>query len=514
MHVYDGRKQPIELELLEDEGRAVRAGVRAFGGAGETAVARASRAFFEMGRMSGPVAFAAAPVSADPPPAVFRERGSGRLRTFYRELVVRFHSKVTAKRRQQVLDTHGLAVRDTNAFVRAQVVVYDPGRKRFGTDLLDAVNDLAQMEEVVFATPNFVSEYRRGAVTPPKLSAGQWHLRNLGKLPGQVKGEDVDALGAWELTRGKPSIVVAVLDDGVDLEHPDLKGRIWRNPDKNAADRFGRDFFLGDDDPDHFNPRPKIFNAPFDQMAGNDVHGTCCAGIIAAAGKGAWGIAPRCQLLAVKIFHADDMARDDRVADAIRYAASRGAVVSCSWSGPNSADVELAIEDAGRAREGRGVPVFVATGNFSASVTFPAVLPTTIAVGASTDGAALASYSDTGPRVDVVAPSSGGVAGIFTTDVSTQGRGFNVGRKERGGLDGLYNNAFGGTSAATPLAAGIGALMLSVNPDLGRDDLRQILRETARKIAGPYDQQGHSNDFGYGRVDAARAVAEAKARAK
>lgn len=513
MHVYDGRKQPIELDLLEDEGRAVRAGVRAFGGGGETAVARASRAFFEMGRMAGPVAFAAAPVSAAPPPAVFRERGSGRLRTFYRELVVRFHPKVGAQRRKQALAKHGLAVRGTNVFVREQVVVYDPSRRRFGTDLLAAVNDLAQMDEVVFATPNFVSEYRRGAATPPKLPAGQWHLRNLGKLPGQIKGEDVDALGAWALTRGKPGVLVAVLDDGVDLEHPDLRGRVWRNDDAAAADQVGRDFFLADDDPDHFNPRPKIFNAPFDQMAGNDVHGTCCAGIIAAAGKGVWGIAPRCRLLAVKIFHADDMARDDRVADAIRYAASRGAVVSCSWSGPISADVELAIEDAGRARGGLGVPVFVATGNFGASVTFPAVLPTTIAVGASTDGAALASYSDTGPRVDVVAPSSGGVAGVLTTDVSTPGRGFNVGRKDKGGLDGLYHNGFGGTSAATPLAAGIGALMLSVNAGLSRDDLRQILRETARKIGGPYDAQGHSNDFGYGRVDAARAVAEAKARA-
>jgi subtilisin family serine protease len=112
----------------------------------------------------------------------------------------------------------------------------------------------------------------------------------------------------------------------------------------------------------------------------------------------------------------------------------------------------------------------------------------------------------------VVAPSSGGVLDIFTTDVSLPGRGFNVGRAPDGGKDGRYTNAFGGTSSATPLAAGVGALVLCANPKLASADVREMLRTTADKIDAGYDAQGFSPRYGYGRVNAARAVNAAKAR--
>jgi subtilisin family serine protease len=145
-------------------------------------------------------------------------------------------------------------------------------------------------------------------------------------------------------------------------------------------------------------------------------------------------------------------------------------------------------------------------------VGYPAADPNTIAVGASTDRATLAGYSNVGPELDVVAPSSGGVQEISTNDVSYPGRGFNVGRPERGGADGLHTNDFGGTSSATPLAAGIGALVLSVNPKLDREAVRDILRSTADKIGSGYNARGHSRRFGYGRVNAARAVEAARGR--
>jgi subtilisin family serine protease len=313
-------------------------------------------------------------------------------------------------------------------------------------------------------------------------------------------------------------VVVAVLDDGVDIDHPNLKQRVWRNPDKSGRDVNGRDFFLPDDHPDHFNPRPKQFTYPYDRLEGNDIHGTPCAGVLVAAGHGAFGVAFRSRVLPVKIFHGDQLAEDERVADAVRYAAVNADVISCSWSGPRSTDTELAIEDAGRlGRGGRGTPVFCASGNENTSVGFPAASGQAIAVGASTDQAKRALYSNFGPELDLVAPSSGGIQAIFTTDVANPpGRGFNMGVGERGGDDGLHTNVFGGTSSATPLAAGIGALVLSVAPALGREELRELLIETAEKIGDPgeYGPDGRCDHFGFGRVSAANAVREAVERAR
>jgi subtilisin family serine protease len=454
---------------------------------------RAGRAFFDLGRVQGPVVPRRAP--AEPPLVTFRELHSGLVRTVHREVVVRFGPATNERTRRAILRRRGLEVRKQNPFVPNQVVVADRARKRFGADLLDLANDYAELDEVVFATPNFVSQYRREAAaavpTPPRA---QWHLG------------DVHARQAWKRTTGRPRVVVAVLDDGVDVDHPNLKSRIRR-----TGTEIGRDFFLADDHPDHLNPRPKEFRAPFDEMAGNDIHGTPCAGVIAAAGRGAYGVAFGCKILAVKIFHADDLAADERVADAIRYAALNADVLSCSWTGPVSPDIELAIQDAGQlGRRGRGAAIFCATGNdFHAPVGFPANDPATIGVGASTDQEKLAAYSNVGAEVDFVAPSSGGKLGIFTTDVSIPGRGFNVGVKDKGGVDGLHTNEFGGTSSATPLAAGIGALALSLAPRLSREELRDLLRATAIKIGRGYDAKGHSKEFGFGQLDAEKAAAAA-----
>ena len=120
----------------------------------------------------------------------------------------------------------------------------------------------------------------------------------------------------------------------------------------------------------------------------------------------------------------------------------------------------------------------------------------------------MADYSNTGTQVSVVAPSGGGVADIFTSDVSVGGRGFNLGDAAKGAADGLYTNDFSGTSAATPLAAGVAALVLSAKSTLSRAEVRGILETTADKI-GPkssYNAKGHSNQYGFGRVNAAAAV--------
>ncbi len=286
MHILNAARKRITLDLVTKhpaEFSAIQPAVSGPGAFAETAsVARASRAFFDIGRLAGKQTVPEA--KAGPPPAVFRERATGLVRTVYHEIVLRFQPKVPQRRRRQILGKYRFEVRRVNPFIGDQVVVGHAAKRRAGADLLDVANDWSEMDEVVFATPNFVSEFRRQATA--SIPAAQWHLRNLGKPAGQKKGEDVDTLDAWKITRGKRSVVIAVLDDGVDIEHPNLKARIWKNANASSKDRVGRDFFLPDDHPDHYNPRPKKFQFPFDQMTGHDIHGTPCAGVVAASGHG------------------------------------------------------------------------------------------------------------------------------------------------------------------------------------------------------------------------------------
>lgn len=519
MYMLTATKKRLQLARLETdvvEDRVTRAFTVAVNASpkrdpvsASALVARASRAFFEIGGdIEGKAMADGAAAPKGPPPVAFRESETGLLRLVYREVVIRFKHGISKKMRGSILKKEGFKVRRVNPFIPDQVVVYDPERKHSGEQLIELSNRWTEMDEVVFATPNFISQYQRHEL--PSIPSEQWHLRNTGT--GGKKGEDVNVLEAWKVTTGKPSIVVAVLDDGVDIDHPNLKPNIWKNPDPAAQDQSGCDFFVPSDHPEHFNPRPKLFQYPYDRMRGNDIHGTCCAGVIAAAGvnNGAIGVAPKCRILPVKVFHADSLAADEFVANAIRYAALHADILSCSWSGGHSTDVELALQDVGQTgRQGKGTPVFCAAGNDNRRpVSFPASNPNSIAVGASTDKAELADYSNVGSEIAFVAPSSGGVNDIYTTDVSYQNRGFNIGVAEKGGTDGLHTNSFGGTSSATPLAAGIAALVLSVNPDLNRTELQKLLQSSADQIGdkSSYDANGHSNEFGYGRLNAGKAI--------
>ena len=522
MYIYTASRNRVELEEVStDVEPGVGGPVFRLAGSEQasTRVTRAARAFLDMGSRSAPSFNMSArelrPITTTPP-AVFREKATGLLRVVYKEVMLRFKAGTSEKTRERILKKQGLEISAQNALIPDQVTAKVRSVRNAGPALVEIANACWELDEIVFATPNFVSEYERTAI--PTIRDEQWHLENRAKVAGQKLGEDVKAAVAWTSSLGKSAIVVAVLDDGVDVDHPNLKANIRKKPDPNEPrDLCGRDFFIPDNNNlEHFNPRPKLYQFPFDQMTGNDIHGTPCAGVIAALGKagGALGIAPKCRILAVKIFHADNLASDARVADAIRYAALHADVLSCSWSGPTSPDIELAIQDAGvLGRNGLGSAVVCAAGNnFGTAVRFPASHPDSIAVGASTDQGKIAAYSNVGPELWVVAPSSGGKQGIFTTDVSVPGRGFNLGTNAAGGLDGLHTNSFGGTSSATPLVAGIAALLLSLKPSLSRQQIKEILQQTADRTGPDHDSTtGHSNSFGFGRVNAERAVAAAMA---
>jgi hypothetical protein len=156
-------------------------------------------------------------------------------------------------------------------------------------------------------------------------------------------------------------------------------------------------------------------------------------------------------------------------------------------------------------RGGKGMVILFAAGNSNDDTDRDNYVSSQFVIGvaASTNFDTRAGYSRFGSAVSISAPSSGGSLGITTTDLSGAG----------GYSSGNFTGSFGGTSSACPLAAGIAALMLSVNPDLTWNEVKQILEQTADKIDadnGNYNDQGFSVFYGYGRVNAFRAVEMAR----
>ncbi len=352
---------------------------------------------------------------------------------------------------------------------------------------------------------DLVREYRtRFAPNDPKYP-DQWHLHNTGQK-GTAAGVDVRADEAWDITRGSPDVIVAIHDDGVDLDHPDLA--------PNLA------------------PISPI-NWPDDWQALRDKgqfggHGTSCAGVAAAKGDngiGVSGACPDCRILpallglstaggAFQVSDADIAQHFKDITDA------GAAVISNSWgiqtgdarfadSSFPSPDIAMVTADAldyaeTKGRGGKGTVVLFAAGNDNSPLDSTAAYKTVIAVGAVDDGGLKAYYSNHGPELDIAAPSSGGLAGITTTSIPYGGNG------------GTTDN-FGGTSSACPLVAGVVGLMLSANPALTAKDVRDILQKTATKIdpaQGAYDASGMSEVYGAGLVNAYTAVAMSKGLCK
>ncbi|WP_017718097.1 S8 family serine peptidase [Kamptonema formosum] len=400
-------------------------------------------------------------------------------------------------------------------------------------------NRLAGRKEVLTAEPNIVTlaapHYRPKDTLYPK----QWYLHS-SDGPEIAAGAHIDIEKAWDITRGVRSVVIAVADDSVDLNHPDFQGS-----GKIVAPK---DFKEKD-----FLPLPG---------AEEDNHGTACAGVAVAeeTGTGIVGVAPGCALMPIRTTGFLD---DSAIEDLFNWATDRGAsVISCSW-GPSAVYFPLSLRQkaalhraATQGRNGKGCVIVFAAGNANRPTTgttdeqgWPkdalhgptkwlggfSVHPDAITVSACTSLNKKAAYSNWGPTVSVCAPSNNAPPGIWLQEtgyVSTPpeirtalaGEGiFTTDRLGAAGYDpGDYTGYFGGTSSATPVVAGVAALILSANPDLTALEVKQILQNTADKIIDPapdpqlgnslgtYDENGHSQWFGYGKVNAFKAVQTAQ----
>lgn len=269
------------------------------------------------------------------------------------------------------------------------------------------------------------------------------------------------AITGWDYTRGSNAIVIAVLDSGITLNHPEFQGRLLP----------GYDFVNADDDP-----------------SDDHGHGTHTAGIIAAGidnGLGMVGVCPGCSLLPVKVLNQNNAGTWSGVAEGILFATDHGArVISLSLGAAVSsktleAAVSYAIE--------HNVLIVAAAGNMGIDRKFyPAALDGVMAVSATDANDARWVLSNMGDYIDIAAPGHA----VYST--------YNDLQNYYGGY-----NYMSGTSMAAPHVAGLAGLLLSQKPERTIADLYQIITTTADKLS-----EGDRDPYvGYGRINVARALA-------
>lgn len=363
---------------------------------------------------------------------------------------------------------------------------------------------LEQLSMVISAQPDLDVPLDQYFTVPRDgLFDHAWHLENTGRVRDVPNfplkaGADAKVTAAWRRlgNLGDPGLTVAVIDNGFDLNHPDLRGKAFA-PLNIATNRS---------------------NLPTGPRYGD--HATPCASVAVAAanGSGLVGVAPRARLMPLHGLTYSKYLTERMFSHCIRNGAD---VISCSWGTidpryrpdrEHARSVQKAIT---QGRGGKGCVVVFAAGNEGRdTVNYYAQLPGVIAVGASTSSDQHASYSNRGQGLSVVAPSDGGWP-ILAARASWDAGNTRQTDDKRYYVDGLdrgpFYKHFGGTSAATPLVAGICALLLSANPNLTSAQVKSILESTADKIGNrwDYDSRGYSTKYGYGRVNAEKAVNEA-----
>jgi subtilisin family serine protease len=428
-------------------------------------------------------------------------------------LFVKFADSTDAEECEETLRKAGLAIRQRADYAPNAYFVSAP--EGIGQAVFEIANGLLEREDVEFSHPELIRPRARKAIAPQ-----QWHLRKTDHF-GQIVDAHANVELAHAMTDGE-GVTIAVIDDGFDIDHPELGGS-----GKIVAPRDAT--LLSSD------PRPKH---------PDDIHGTACAGVACGNGLiGASGVAPKARLVPIRLMSGLGSIRE---AEAFKWAADNGAdVISCSWGPqdgawfkpedplhatkvPIPASTRLAIDYVvENGRGGKGCVVLFAAGNGNESVDNDgyASYHKVIAVAACNDRSRRSVYSDYGAAIWCAFPSNDRghapyghpdplTPGIWTVDrAGTDG--YNSGKNGDGDSNGMFTGSFGGTSSACPGAAGVAALVLAANPDLRWHEVKEILKRACDRIdpqGGQYDAGGHSRLYGHGRLNAATAVALAQAK--
>jgi thermitase len=291
---------------------------------------------------------------------------------------------------------------------------------------------------VEYAEPNYIY-HAFWTPNDPAFSTKQWG-------PQKVQADK-----AWDVTKGNSNVNIAIVDTGVQADHPDLSGKVIN----------GWDF---------------VYNDPIPNDANG--HGTHCAGVAAAVtnnGVGIAGIAPNVKILAVRVLDANGSGTLENVANGITYAADHGAkVISLSLGGPSGS---ITLQNAVNYAWNKGAVIVAAAGNSgSSSPSYPAYYSNVISVAATDSNDKKASWSNYGSWVDVAAPG----VNIYST------------------YKGSSYATLSGTSMATPHVAGLAGLLASQGRTNSK--IREAIQNTADKISGT------GKYWKYGRINAYKAV--------
>jgi len=322
---------------------------------------------------------------------------------------------------------------------------------------------------------------------------------------------------AWDTTTGSKNVVVAVIDTGVDLDHPDIRANIWRNPREIPGDGVDNDRngFIDDVVGWNFvennnNPRPSLAGTVTQAAL---VHGTLIASIIAAQGnnhEGMAGISWASTIMPLRALASDGQGDAEVVIKAIRYAVMNGAnIINLSFTTFDANALPL-LSDVIKLAHDRGVIVVAAAGNdetgggvdldarpiYPACINGPGGENWVIGVGATDRADHKSRFSHYGSLcVDISAPGEEILGAQFRNDFL--------------GI-GAYGAGWAGTSLAAPIIAGTAALLEGIAPDLSRDEIVNILLGTADSIDAI--NSAYRGKLGRGRVNAAAAVREAQSR--
>jgi subtilisin family serine protease len=406
---------------------------------------------------------------AKPGEVLVKFRGAG-LRAIQSSLKKRL-GRLPSKRAVQNELARALGLRTSEPLSGTSYVVKGSGLNKAK---LSALYRKGYLEKVV---PNY-KLYALGAPNDFLYKLGlEWGINNTGGGGGS-DDVDVDAVEAWDTTTGSPDVVVAIVDTGVSLKHPDLVQNIWTNPAEipnNGIDDDGNGFVDDVHGYDFVDNDP----VPDDQM----FHGTHCAGIVAASSnnnRGIAGVAPGVKILPVRVLNAKGEGDNAGVMKGIRYAldlkkkGANIAVISASLGGPDRVD---AFEDLLKEANAAGILFVAAAGNETndndEKATYPANYnsPNIVSVAAVDRNGELASFSNYGrTTVDVAAP------GVFIWSTF---------------LFGFYL-PFDGTSMAAPFVSGVAALVVSEHPGIAPSQVVSILKRSVKpldslqgKIAAP-----------------------------